>query len=80
MWLRVYWSASSSLTIWLCKPMMRYKMCDFFQGCAPEDRQEDFKCVVYFWQGRDANNMGWLHFTFSLQVGFISSFMRSTSF
>uniref|UniRef100_A0A915C440 Protein flightless-1 homolog n=1 Tax=Parascaris univalens TaxID=6257 RepID=A0A915C440_PARUN len=39
-------------------------------GCAPEDRQEDFKCVVYFWQGRDANNMGWLHFTFSLQKKF----------
>ncbi|VDN29276.1 unnamed protein product [Gongylonema pulchrum] len=31
----------------------------------PEEVQEDFKCVVYFWQGRDANNMGWLHFTFS---------------
>jgi hypothetical protein len=24
--------------------------------------------VVYFWQGRDASNMGWLTFTFSLQV------------
>ncbi|VDK53588.1 unnamed protein product [Anisakis simplex] len=35
-----------------------------------EKRQEDFKCVVYFWQGRDANNMGWLHFTFSLQKKF----------
>ena len=27
----------------------------------PED---DFKCVVYFWQGRFASNMGWLTFTF----------------
>ena len=27
----------------------------------PED---DFKCVVYFWQGRQASNMGWLTFTF----------------
>ncbi len=27
----------------------------------PED---DFKCVVYFWQGREAGNMGWLTFTF----------------
>lgn len=35
-----------------------------------EEKQEDFKCVVYFWQGRDANNMGWLHFTFSLQKKF----------
>ncbi|VDN08086.1 unnamed protein product [Thelazia callipaeda] len=36
----------------------------------PEEIQEDFKCVVYFWQGRHANNMGWLHFTFSLQKKF----------
>lgn len=35
-----------------------------------DDSKEDFKCVVYFWQGRDANNMGWLHFTFSLQKVF----------
>uniref|UniRef100_A0A0K0FBY9 Protein flightless-1 homolog (inferred by orthology to a C. elegans protein) n=1 Tax=Strongyloides venezuelensis TaxID=75913 RepID=A0A0K0FBY9_STRVS len=34
----------------------------------------DFKCVVYFWQGRDAGNMGWLHFTFSLQKKFESLF------
>ena len=27
----------------------------------PED---DFKCTVYFWQGRNASNMGWLTFTF----------------
>lgn len=29
-----------------------------------EPPEEDFKCVVYFWQGRDASNMGWLTFTF----------------
>lgn len=26
--------------------------------------EDDFQCVVYFWQGRDAGNMGWLTFTF----------------
>ena len=26
--------------------------------------EEDTKCVVYFWQGRMASNMGWLTFTF----------------
>ncbi|VIO90379.1 Flightless-I protein homolog, putative [Brugia malayi] len=41
-----------------------------FKRKEPEEVQEDFKCVVYFWQGRDANNMGWLHFTFSLQKKF----------
>ena len=39
----------------------------------PEDEEEDpdaeipedeSKCVVYFWQGRDAGNMGYLTFTF----------------
>ncbi|XP_018497358.1 protein flightless-1 [Galendromus occidentalis] len=35
-----------------------------------EDADEDFKCVVYFWQGRDASNMGWLTFTFSLHRRF----------
>ncbi|EDO38109.1 predicted protein, partial [Nematostella vectensis] len=30
----------------------------------PVEQEEDFQCVVYFWQGRDANQMGWLTFTF----------------
>ncbi|XP_060578939.1 protein flightless-1 homolog isoform X2 [Ruditapes philippinarum] len=49
----------------------------------PEDEEEDeegeppeeqIKCVVYFWQGRDAGNMGYLTFTFSLQKKFESLF------
>lgn len=36
--------------------------------------EEDFQCVVYFWQGREASNMGWLTFTFSLQKKFESLF------
>ncbi|XP_076366000.1 FLII actin remodeling protein isoform X2 [Tachypleus tridentatus] len=39
-----------------------------------ELQDEDYKCVVYFWQGRDATNMGWLTFTFSLQKKFESLF------
>lgn len=41
-----------------------------------EDKQpeEDFQCIVYFWQGREASNMGWLTFTFSLQKKFESLF------
>ncbi|POI29543.1 hypothetical protein CIB84_006707, partial [Bambusicola thoracicus] len=34
--------------------------------------EEDFQCIVYFWQGREASNMGWLTFTFSLQKKFES--------
>ena len=28
-----------------------------------EDEDEEIQTVVYFWQGRNASNMGWLHFT-----------------
>jgi len=43
---------------------------------AEEDAEveDDFQCVVYFWQGRNAGNMGWLTFTFSLQKKFESLF------
>lgn len=30
--------------------------------------------VVFFWQGRDAGNMGWLTFTFTLQKKFKAMF------
>ncbi|XP_061411442.1 protein flightless-1 homolog [Lethenteron reissneri] len=36
--------------------------------------EEDLQSVVYFWQGREASNMGWLTFTFSLQKKFESLF------
>lgn len=43
---------------------------------ADEDEPEDdIQCVVvYFWQGRDSSNMGWLTFTFSLQKKFEALF------
>lgn len=37
-------------------------------------QEDDFKCVVYFWQGRQASKMGWLTFTFSLQKKFEAKF------
>lgn len=37
-------------------------------------QEDDFKCVVYFWQGRQASKMGWLTFTFSLQKKFEALF------
>ncbi|XP_036307731.1 protein flightless-1 homolog isoform X5 [Pipistrellus kuhlii] len=46
------------------------------EAVAEADKQpeEDFQCIVYFWQGREASNMGWLTFTFSLQKKFESLF------
>ncbi|XP_055907906.1 protein flightless-1 [Eupeodes corollae] len=46
---------------------------------APEDDNrappdEEIQCVVYFWQGRNAGNMGWLTFTFTLQKKFKAMF------
>ena len=28
-----------------------------------EEEEQDVITVVYFWEGRHANGMGWLHFT-----------------
>ena len=39
-----------------------------------EESESDFQCTVYFWQGRDASNMGWLTFTFTLQKEFKARF------
>lgn len=35
-----------------------------------EQYEDDYQCTVYFWQGRDAGNMGWLTFTF--RYGYIN--------
>lgn len=39
-----------------------------------EPVEDDYQCVVYFWQGREASNMGWLTFTFTLQKKFKTLF------
>ncbi|VEN43871.1 unnamed protein product [Callosobruchus maculatus] len=39
-----------------------------------DDDADDFQWVCYFWQGRDASNMGWLTFTFTLQKKFKALF------
>eukprot|EP00096_Caligus_rogercresseyi_P008686 TRINITY_DN2799_c3_g1_i2.p1 TRINITY_DN2799_c3_g1~~TRINITY_DN2799_c3_g1_i2.p1 ORF type:complete len:447 (-),score=161.92 TRINITY_DN2799_c3_g1_i2:1163-2503(-) len=39
-----------------------------------EEDEMDQGVVVYFWQGRDSSNMGWLTFTFSLQKIFEALF------
>ncbi|KAK2161162.1 hypothetical protein LSH36_120g02028 [Paralvinella palmiformis] len=43
-------------------------------GDEDEPPEDDYICVVYFWQGREASNMGWLTFTFSLQKKFEALF------
>ncbi len=35
-----------------------------------EEVENTIECKLYFWQGRDANNAGWLTFTFSLKKKF----------
>lgn len=37
-------------------------------------KEDEIQCIVYFWQGRDAGNMGWLTFTFTLQKKFKAMF------
>lgn len=40
----------------------------------PSETEDDIQVVVYFWQGREASNMGWLTFTFTLQKKFKAVF------
>ena len=39
-----------------------------------EVNENSFECKLYFWQGRDANNAGWLTFSFTLKKKFKERF------
>jgi len=39
-----------------------------------EEPEEEYTYVVYFWQGRDASNMGWLTFCYTLRKKFMLLF------
>ncbi|KAJ8955152.1 hypothetical protein NQ318_009045 [Aromia moschata] len=62
---------SSDCYVFLCRYWMPQDETD---GSAPIDDMDDFQWVCYFWQGRDASNMGWLTFTFTLQKKFKALF------
>lgn len=48
--------------MFLCRYWITLDDAEEEDGPPPE---EDHQCIVYFWQGRDASNMGWLTFTFT---------------
>jgi hypothetical protein len=54
--------------VFLCRYWMPID--DESDGVEQASDADDFHCVVYFWQGREASNMGWLTFTFTLQKKF----------
>ncbi|XP_037955141.1 protein flightless-1 [Teleopsis dalmanni] len=61
--------------VFLCRYCIPYDEEDGAEG--DESRpppEDDIQCVVYFWQGRNAGNMGWLTFTFTLQKKFKAMF------
>lgn len=63
--------------VFLCRYWVPVDVPDDANGEAetePEQLEDDYQCIVYFWQGREASNMGWLNFTFSLQKKFKSLF------
>jgi len=47
---------------------------DDSKSSANNQPEDEIQCVVYFWQGRNAGNMGWLTFTFTLQKKFKAMF------
>ncbi|XP_014203802.1 protein flightless-1 isoform X1 [Copidosoma floridanum] len=63
---------SGDCYVFLCRYWMPLDVNENEDG--DEQCEDDFQCMVYFWQGRDAGNMGWLNFTFSLQKKFKSLF------
>ncbi|CAL7949501.1 unnamed protein product [Xylocopa violacea] len=63
---------SGDCYVFLCRYWMPLDTTENEDG--EEQFEEDYQCTVYFWQGRDAGNMGWLTFTFSLQKKFKSLF------
>ncbi|XP_053984135.1 protein flightless-1 [Hylaeus volcanicus] len=63
---------SGDCYVFLCRYWMPLDATENEDG--DEQFEEDYQCTVYFWQGRDAGNMGWLTFTFSLQKKFKSLF------
>lgn len=54
-----------------CIPPEEEENADLSSSAVAED---EIQCVVYFWQGREAGNMGWLTFTFTLQKKFKAMF------
>nr|CAD7455146.1 unnamed protein product [Timema tahoe] len=66
---------SKDCYVFLCRYWVPVDVPDDAAGEQEQEQMEDdFQCVVYFWQGREAGNMGWLTFTFSLQKKFKSLF------
>ena len=47
--------------------MMRCVLCvddeDGEEEAEADEEDQEVTTVVYFWQGREASRMGWLHFT-----------------
>ncbi|XP_076234236.1 FLII actin remodeling protein isoform X2 [Calliopsis andreniformis] len=64
---------SGDCYVFLCRSWMPLDTTENEDG-GDEEFEENYQCTVYFWQGRDAGNMGWLTFTFSLQKKFKSLF------
>ncbi|KAJ8965341.1 hypothetical protein NQ317_002833 [Molorchus minor] len=62
---------STDCYVFLCRYWMPQ---DDVDNLVPVDEMDDFQWVCYFWQGRDASNMGWLTFTFTLQKKFKALF------
>ncbi|XP_050429442.1 protein flightless-1 [Adelges cooleyi] len=61
---------SKDCYVFLCRYWVPVDDEDGIDDTTDNQPEEDFQCVVYFWQGREASNMGWLTFTFSLEKQF----------
>ncbi|TRY63076.1 hypothetical protein TCAL_04910 [Tigriopus californicus] len=66
---------SADSYVYLCRYWVPPEESDDADHDDEDEPEEEDQCViVYFWQGRDSSNMGWLTFTFSLQKKFEALF------
>lgn len=65
---------SGDCYVFFCRYCIPAEDDDAVDGNNPAVAEDEIQCVVYFWQGRDAGNMGWLTFTFTLQKKFKAMF------
>ena len=54
--------------MFLCRYWMPVEMPEDEDEVGDDLVEDEYQCVVYFWQGRHASNMGWLTFTFRYVV------------
>lgn len=58
---------SQNCYVFVCRYLYPPEKEDDEESDDDEEEEDNLEVIVYFWEGRDANQLGWLTFTFTLQ-------------